>query len=345
MNVLERAVTHPGCEHAAERLIEQAGVVLAAERSELSSRMSEHVAAAEHELSGEGAQAIAAVERLLCLHELPDSEVGVDLDLPTRKQGVKGRVLLLTQLGLEAVMTLSIPKDHRFNRPVRVGDVQAGLAIELSLPSGLRRRARARRLRLDRYFVTRVELAPEHETILLRRRADPSSTGFDLSIRSGEEYAVEVRAVAKGGRLSSSPPQVLRSKDAEQVERFVRSLRESAMLLRTHRAKLEQATLAGADLGADSALELAGRLVGYVAPFASEISKHGSRRGELSLKRDLGGGRREELYLDKRELAERIGKLPSAIRATFDALELFAPPAPQAPAGSRKGPPPLRVVG
>jgi hypothetical protein len=74
-------------------------------------------------------------------------------------------------------------------------------------------------------------------------------------------------------------------------------------------------------------------LLAELAPVVLEISRRSGAPGELVLRRDVGGGRREEIYVTKAELWERLLVLPPERRAAFAALGLTAPSlAPAEPA-------------
>ena len=77
------------------------------------------------------------------------------------------------------------------------------------------------------------------------------------------------------------------------------------------------------------------RLIAVVGPLVQEIARRSGAPGELVLRRDLGGGRREEIYITKAELHEKVMRLPSECRAIFDPFELSeGPRSPRAPAPS-----------
>jgi len=140
---------------------------------------------------------------------------------------------------------------------------------------------------------------------------------------TGQVVGVEVTRIREDGVPTAEPAQRLNLDDSRAIERLLEVLREAAFELGRHRGRLEQALLDGAPVDeAEGAAEIARRLVDMLAPYVTEIAKRGSGRGELALKRDLGGGRREEIYVSKATLCERIGQLEPAERAVFDPLGL-----------------------
>ncbi len=70
------------------------------------------------------------------------------------------------------------------------------------------------------------------------------------------------------------------------------------------------------------------RLIATIAPMVQEIAKRTLTPGELVLKRLLSDGHREELFVSKAELWQKIEPLSPALRRAFDPLGLWesAPP-------------------
>src|SRR5262249_58357619 len=77
------------------------------------------------------------------------------------------------------------------------------------------------------------------------------------------------------------------------------------------------------------------RMVNVMSPVVQEIARRSGAPGELVLRRDLGEGRREEIYITKAELHEKVMTLPATLRPMFDPFELSeGPRSPRAPAPS-----------
>ena len=76
-------------------------------------------------------------------------------------------------------------------------------------------------------------------------------------------------------------------------------------------------------------------MVNVLAPIVQEIARRSGAPGELVLRRDVGEGRREEIYITKAELHEKVMSLPHTLRGVFDPFELMeGPRSPRAPAPS-----------
>jgi hypothetical protein len=68
-----------------------------------------------------------------------------------------------------------------------------------------------------------------------------------------------------------------------------------------------------------------------MAPVVREIAKRSLAPTELVLKRQTGDGRREEIFVSRRDLQVKLRGLLPATRAVFAPLELGEPPAEDEP--------------
>jgi hypothetical protein len=111
---------------------------------------------------------------------------------------------------------------------------------------------------------------------------------------------------------------------------------ESTHDLAMRRQMMTNATFDGKPLREiDEPQAIANKLVNVLAPVVQEIARRSGAPGELVLRRDLGEGRREEIYITKAELHEKVMTLPATLRPMFDPFELSeGPRSPRAPAPS-----------
>ena len=68
--------------------------------------------------------------------------------------------------------------------------------------------------------------------------------------------------------------------------------------------------------------DVCARLVAAYAPIVSEISRRSCAPNELMLRRDVGGGRREAVFITRAELRARLTRLPPSLRVLFDPFQL-----------------------
>ncbi len=282
-----------------------------------------------------------SLEEVLLHHEL--FETGSELRLFREGEGYAARLAVTTSIGLDADLGLEIPAAHPFAHLVRVDKLVDRLEVQAPEEGGwVQKKVKLRPQRLDREYVQEVALAGSDLRLKLRAAEDGSGAGFDVVVRP---ETPRVRVVRVGE--SELPPYELAEADAAKVlvlhERLIEALRE----LKARRRVLVEARLDGTPVERWTEPKLlVARLVEALRPIVLEIAHRSLASSELALKRLLGDGRREEIFVAKSDLRARLAGLPPELAALFDPLELWPagsalamPPPPPIPFPST--PPPL----
>ena len=240
-----------------------------------------------------------------------------------------------TPFGIQAVFNLAIAPDHLWSRSRRVGDLSPGLEVHFPQQSGwLSKRVEMAPLKLDRLFLSVVKL--DSTSAEFRLRKNPSSgSGFRVLMTTDEVRRVLIQPLGDEGVPDAEPPLALDGDDAKQMLAFCARVVESTCDLSTMRRSMVSAEYEGEPLGDAKWPEaVAERLIEQLAPVVNEIALRSGAPGELVLRRDVGGGRREEVYVTKAELYEKVLVLSPTRRGSFEKLGLIDPlraPAPLLP--------------
>jgi hypothetical protein len=267
-----------------------------------------------------------AVETLLLKHDVPETALG--MRLTAGEEAYSAEVTVQTPFGLDAVLTLGIPAGHEWSRLRRVSDLTPGMEVRLPQESGwLSKRVELLPVKLDRLFVSSVTLS-EAQAVIQLRRTPTSGEGFQLRIALEESPRVLLTAVPESGIMDSEPPLPLEGEDRISVLTLWSRISESTANLPARRQSLIAAHFEGVSLTTlEAPASIARRLVALLAPIVQEIGRRSGAPGELVIRRDLGQGRREEVYITRAELEQKILVLPPETREVFEPLGLSAPPA------------------
>jgi hypothetical protein len=242
-----------------------------------------------------------------------------------------------TPFGVEAVFALAIPGAHEWGKPRRVAELSAGTEIHLPGETGwLSKRVEVQPVRLDKLVVTEVAIAADHSLITMRKGAR-SGSGYQLEVQTdGDLPHIVVRRLNEEGAPLPTEPVALEGEDAKHALRLWNRVADSTRDLAMRRQAMTSAAFDGTPLGEqDEPQAILSRIVTVIAPVVQEIARRSGAPGELVLRRDLGEGRREEIYITKAELHEKVLTLPHTLRAVFDPFELSdGPRSPRAPAPS-----------
>jgi hypothetical protein len=290
--------------------IEQVNAMLRAELTKLDAAM-----------VSERQTCVKALETLLLRHHLPQSRMSLTLQARANAP-YEARLRVSTPFALAALLELDVPASHLYGHSLRVDRVVERLEVQAPDVGGwLHKEVKMRPQRLDKLFVTHLDLDPMESRIVLRAAPDGTGPGFDVLLRA-EAPVVRLVRVDERGTTPDEPFEV-GDTDAVSLIKLLEKLETPARELIEHRKALVQAGLDDRALGEhDHPSVLAERLVAAAAPVTQEIARRSPSATELVLKRLISGGRREEIFVTKADLQRRIAHLSPALRAVFDPLGL-----------------------
>lgn len=267
------------------------------------------------------AEALAAFLRR---HDLP--QMTSELRLQQLDGNRYAARLYVRALGnLMAVVDLEIPPSHVLSTVARVDKVMERLEVHAPESGGwLRKEVKLRAQRLDKEFITAVVANARETLIHLRAAADGSGVGFDLTIRE-DGSRVSLQRV---GEANDAPPFELDDTDSGRLRDLRDKLLAGTAELRRARRGLLEASFGDTALSElRDQKSIVERLVAAMAPVVREIARRSLAPTELVLKRQTGDGRREEIFVSRKDLQVKLKGLGAASRAVFAPLDLGELPA------------------
>jgi hypothetical protein len=287
------------------------------------------VAAIEEEARRDRERCVEALGGFLKRHDLPQmtSELRLQQEAGT---GYAARLYVRALENVQAVLDLDVPPSHLFGTVARVDKLVERLEVHAPETGGwLRKEVKLRPQRLDKEFVTAIVAGAKVTMIQLRTAADGTGVGFDLSV---PEDAVRVSLRRVGESNGEAPPFDLDETDSAKIRDLKDKMLASTVELKRARRALVEAAFGDKPLGeARDPKVIVERLVAEMAPVVREIAKRSLGPTELVLKRQTGDGRREEIFVSRRDLQVKLRGLGPAARAVFAPLELGEPPAEDPP--------------
>jgi hypothetical protein len=290
---------------------EAARAAVAAERAHLAQRATK-----------ESEACTKAFEALVLGHTLPDA-LGVTVVHLGGGSRYEAILECHTPYGLEWTTDLEIPANHAFARVLRIDRLVDRLEVEAPEEGGwLNKEVRNRPQRLDRLYLSGLSVHPSETAIRLRSVQDGTGVGFDILLQSDPERVQLVR-IAESGAAADAFHNVV-GDDAAKLQALRDHLVALAAELSDHKKALGKASLGGTPLASlESPRALVDQILASVAPTVHEIAKRSLAPGELVIKRLVGDSRREEVFVSKKELRQKVDPLPPELRAAFDPLELW----------------------
>jgi hypothetical protein len=278
---------------------------------------------AEQSAANERAAFAKAFEALVLRRALPDSVESIQIT--SDATGYGARLRASTPYGLNWTTKIEIPSAHALGRILRLDRLIERIEILAPEESGwLHKEVRIRTQRLDRFYLAELRVAAAATTAKLRVAPDGTGGGFDLTF-ADEAAKVEIVRVPENGNPPDLPYQATPD-DATVLREFRDLLWGMATELLGHKTAVVAATVDDRPLSQlQSPRLLVERLIANIAPVVQDIAKRSLTPGELVLKRQIADNQREELFVSKAALRQKIESLPEALQRVFDPLELAAP--------------------
>ena len=266
-------------------------------------------------------QVLPAISAFLSRHQLPGTAWNLRWGAGHPGVPAQAEAYAQTPCGLEAVLDVEVPRDHLWSRPVRVAMLDKDAVIHLH-----RKRwfgpPRLEPVHLDRLHVNGITHMPEHASIRFGESGRGPSAGIDVVLRSPlSPQPTATRIDVDGAALG--PPELLSPEDVAVIHRLWARVEGTICDLVCYRRRVKAATLRGVPVQEIVHAEvIAEVIIESIAPVIREIARRSSTPGELDLKRYLGDGRREELFVPFDAVLEGIESLLPRHRALFDAYQL-----------------------
>jgi hypothetical protein len=247
--------------------------------------------------------------------------------------------------------TFSLQVDP-YRQPIRVDQLAESVIVHM-MKKGLLGKAKPAPVELGKYVMVAFERKPGEHVITLKEKSDKASQGLRFTV--GEKGATWQSVAPTGEADSDFNP--LDVEDVDGIRRLGEGASKALKDLITHR------TLTDITLGTQDLAQLPEprvvpmEVLSQLTPLARTIRERSRMSGELVLKKDVGGGRREELFVPRAQLSSKFAKLPMEYRKPFEDMGIAGedtqpaiqlPEAMRPPARPNKGsapppPPPPRA--
>jgi hypothetical protein len=295
-------------------------------------------------LEAEAAAATAADAVLHALrpffdhHQLPNTKWVMSWDV----RGADARADAIATAG-RLVARYRLGTDTMRN-PLRVGDMADNVVVHM-MKKGVFGKAKPAPVDLSRYVMVAFEKTQTEHVVTLKEKADRAAQGLRFMV--SDNTATWQSMAATGD--AETEPYPLDFEDIEGIRRLGDGAAKALSELMNHR------TLVDLSLGGQALERLPEprvvpmEVLQQLTPLSRTIRERSRVSGELVLKLDIGGGRREELFVPRAQLAQRFAKLPMEYRKPFEDMgvssedtqpAIMLPPQLRPPARPTGPPPP-----
>ena len=240
----------------------------------------------------------------------------------------QGQCVLLHPNELTTSFIVQVAADPTWGRPRKLSELVQGMALQVGWRKAfLRSSLHPDVATLDDLFVAAIEIGPDSMDVRLRKKPDSARDGFVLTVEPDASGPVAKIQRIDEKRGETDPPFTSQEEDRAAILGLHDALRRECAPLVKRKTRLVYAQLEGLDVFERGLVRaLFERIATRLEPIAQEVSRHSPNPAELSLKLERDDGRREELYLNKVELIEKVTPLPQEAQELFYKLGFMPPP-------------------
>jgi hypothetical protein len=318
-HALASARSPSSIERTAARILVAARAAIEADAARADVDAGGAVRSSQEALDKARTDAIAAVAAFAAKHDLPGTRI--DMRLVAENGAYEIDAIVTTPYGLRAAFRCEPGAWRELRRVRTLGDVTITLPREVGV---FAKRMSMRKVKLGRLVLLGASIEEGRGALLLGESED-----------AGVSHEIEVDDARVLAREAEGEPHVLAPEDAARVVRLFRALAGALRPLAATRGAMSDATVDARAITSAEPATIADKMIRAIAPMTREIARRSGAPGELVLRKNVGAGRRDEVYVTAAELLEPIRTLPPAMRSVFAPLALDdAPRSPRAPAPS-----------
>ena len=225
-----------------------------------------------------------------------------------------------------------------YRTPIRVEQLSDGVIVHM-MKKGVFGKAKPAPIDLGKYVVVAFERTIHESIVTLKENPNKSAQGLRFAVTDVGATWVSITAAGD----ADGDPNPLDIEDVAPVRQLAERAHAALKDLINRRTLVDLAlgNTPLSDLEEPRIIPL--ELLAQLTPLARTIREKSRMSGELTLKRDIGDGRREELFVPRATLAAQFAKLPDEYRRPFEDMgitgEHTAPAIqlPRTPAAPRAG--------
>ncbi|MEO8703693.1 MAG: hypothetical protein ABI867_26825 [Kofleriaceae bacterium] len=254
-------------------------------------------------------QVLKALRPFFNDHQLPKSTWIMSWDV----RGNEPSADAVSTAGRVTAMYTLIPDPYR--TPIRVEQLSEGVIVHM-MKKGVFGKAKPAPIDLGKYVMVAFERNAKEQVVTLKESGNKASAGLRFAV--GELGATWTAMTIAGDSDGDANP--LDNDDLSPIKQLVERANATLKDL-INRRTLVDITLGGKSLSdLDEPRIVPLEILNQLTPLARTIRERSRMSGELILKRDIGDGRREELFVPRATLSQQFARLPADYRRPFEEM-------------------------
>lgn len=222
-----------------------------------------------------------------------------------------------------------------YRAPIRVEQLGEGVIVHM-MRKGVFGKAKPAPVDLGKYVMVAFESNHREQIITLKEQANKASAGLRFALGDGSATWVAITVAGD----ADGEPNPLDPEDVPPIRQLAERANAALKDLINKRTLVDLTFNGNAISDLDEPRIVPLELLQQLTPLARTIRERSRVSGELVLKRDIGDGRREELFVPRSTLAQQFARLPPEYRRPFEDMgisgeetspAIHLPPRPPAP--------------
>jgi hypothetical protein len=261
-----------------------------------------------------------ALNEFMVSHQIPKTRWAISWTYNWENAQADLLLTATSECGLTTDFAGSIPSDERWSVPLRIADVDPNTQLTIQRDAGwLSRLFRGSHESISGFYITKIELRDKEARFQVHRNLKPGANGYEIRVRGTNQSSPLVCQLNK----ENVEPIPVHGDDAVNLSTMWSTIEKELRSLLRFRARMVRASLNNDDIGnLEEPGELAEVILMTLAPIVREMRLRSRIPSELVLKRDLGNGRREELFVPRQALESKFAGLPLEQQRYFQAAGL-----------------------
>jgi len=278
---------------------------IAEARRQIDGRVAATDAQAAPRTAAEGV--LKALQPFFESHQLPNAKWIMSWDV----RGAEPSANAVATAGRLAASFSLVPDPYR--APIRVEQLCEGVVVHM-MKKGVFGKARPAPIDLGKYVVVAFERNSHEAVVTLKENPNKSAQGLRFALLDAGATWVSITAAGD----ADGDPNPLDTEDVAPVRLLAERANATLRDLLARRT-LVDLSLVNASIGElDEPRSVPLELLAQLTPLSRTIRDRSRMSGELVLKRDIGDGRREELFVPRATLAAQFARLPHEYRRPFE---------------------------
>jgi hypothetical protein len=213
---------------------------------------------------------------------------------------------------ISCIFYINSPEIPFWNRLVKVSDFEEGVDIPAKMKKPfLKKELIPEIISIDDYFLSELMLSGKEIEVVFRKRSNSNTERCRLKMNLIEEFSVEVYFVEEETEKNiSAIPELKDQFNILRLRELGEEIVKQTEGLYPKRQKLESIYFNGKDVIAENLVfELLLKTAEIFVPIIANIKAHSPSEEELSIKEEVEDGKRQEIYLKKSQIKDRLSEI------------------------------------